>query len=260
MVTVTSHAAGHTAAARRAQSAPGESHMASRSHRTPSHRIAIALAASVVLLSPIATACGGKQLADVGKTSSFEEKGLTSKAGESGLKDAGTPQRGGTITYGLEADTGGGFCLPEGQLAIAGMMVVRAVYDTLTVPNEKGDYVPYLAKKITHNEDYTAWDIQIRPNVRFSDGTKLTAKVVKNNLDAYRGKYPTRKPLLFLFVFQNIKATAVVNSSTVRVTHIKPWVAFPAYLYSSSRLGMMGQRQLDDKKTCDRRLIGTGPF
>ena len=37
-------------------------------------------------------------------------------------------------------------------------------------------------------------------------------------------------------------------------------MAFPAFLYSSSRFGIMAQAQLDDDKTCDRELIGTGPF
>ena len=71
------------------------------------------------------------------------------QAGESGLADAGKPKRGGKLIYGLEAETGGGYCLAEGQLAISGIMVARAFYDTLTVPNDKGEYVPYLAKTVT---------------------------------------------------------------------------------------------------------------
>src|SRR5699024_5454909 len=38
-----------------------------------------------------------------------------------------------------------------------------------------------------------------------------------------------------------------------------PWVAFPAFLYSSSRVGIMAQAQLDDDN-CSTNLIGTGPF
>ena len=40
----------------------------------------------------------------------------------------------------------------------------------------------------------------------------------------------------------------------------KPWVAFPAYMWSSGRLGIMAQAQLDDKNTCPTKPIGTGPF
>ncbi|HWJ98750.1 MAG TPA: ABC transporter substrate-binding protein, partial [Acidimicrobiales bacterium] len=48
---------------------------------------------------------------------------------------------------------------------------------------------------------------------------------------------------------------------TVRVTTKKPWVAFPAVLYASGRLGIMAQKQLDmDKADCATHPIGTGPF
>ena len=43
----------------------------------------------------------------------------------------------------------------------------------------------------------TLWTIKLRPNILFSDGSKLDAQVVKDNLDAYRGKYPGRAPLLY---------------------------------------------------------------
>jgi peptide/nickel transport system substrate-binding protein len=217
------------------------------------------LAVGLLALSLIAASCGGSKAGD-SKKSSLDSAGLTSKDGESGLSDAGKPKRGGTLIYGMEAESTGGFCLPEGQLAISGMLVVRAVYDTLTVPNAEGDYVPYLAKDITHNDDYTSWTIKLREGVKFHDGSDLDATVVKNNIDAYRGKYKGRNPLLFLFVLANIKDTKVVDDLTVQVDMTKPWVAFPAYLYSSSRMGIMGQSQLDDPKTCDRKLVGTGPF
>ncbi len=220
------------------------------------------LAKSVVALmaiSLLAASCGGKKLADKGGNNGKASPKLSSK-GESGLADAGKPVRGGKLIYGLEAETGGGYCLAEAQLAISGIMVARAFYDTLTVPNDKGDYKPYLAKSVDHDATYKTWTIKLRDGVKFHDGTPLNAKVVKNNLDAYRGKYPGRAPLLFLFVLTNLASVTTQGDMTVVVKTTKPWVAFPAYLYSSGRLGMMAQSQLDDKKTCDRKLVGTGPF
>ena len=52
----------------------------------------------------------------------------------------GDPVRGGSLTYGIEAETGDGWCLQESQLAISGIVVARAIYDTLTVPNAEGEY------------------------------------------------------------------------------------------------------------------------
>src|SRR5581483_9178820 len=42
---------------------------------------------------------------------------------------AATPRRGGSVTWGLEAETTGGYCLPSAQLAVSGIMVVNAIYD-----------------------------------------------------------------------------------------------------------------------------------
>lgn len=202
--------------------------------------------AAIVGAALVVAACGG------GKSS-----------GGGGSDDGGStgkPVAGGDLVYGLEAENNGGWCLPEGQLAISGIQVARAVYDTLTAPNADDKYVPYLAESVTSDAGYQNWTIKLRPNIKFHDGSALNATVVKNNLDAFRGKYPARKPLLFIFVLQNIKDVTVVDDLTVNVSTNTPWPSFPAFLHSSGRLGMMGQAQLDDPTTCDRNLIGTGPF
>ena len=98
----------------------------------------------------------------------------------------------------------GGWCLPEAQLAISGIQVARAIYDTLTAPDENGEIKPFLAESVEPNADNTAWTIKLRDGIKFHDGTALDATVVKNNLDAYRGAYPARQPLLFVFMFQDI--------------------------------------------------------
>ncbi len=170
--------------------------------------------------------------------------------------------RGGSVRYGIEAETDDGWCVQEGQLAISGILVARAIYDTLTVPNSEGEYVPYLAEAVEPNEDYTQWTITVREGVTFHDGTPLTAEVLKNNLDAYRGAEGdhARSPLLFLFVLQNIESVEVSGERDVVVTTSVPWVAFPSFLYSSGRFGISAQAQLDDTESCNTNLIGTGPF
>lgn len=184
---------------------------------------------------------------------------LDADSGESGLDDAGSPHRGGDLVYGLESETTGGYCLPSAQLAASGMTVARAIYDPLTAPDAAGGYVPYLARSITHDDDYRTWTITIRPGIRFHDGSALTAEVVKNNLDAFRGAYPARDSQLFALALDNIEAVTVTAPDTVEVTTEVPWVAFPSYL-GGARLGMMAQAQLDDPTTCARKPIGTGPF
>jgi peptide/nickel transport system substrate-binding protein len=205
-------------------------------------------AAAVLALALVAAACGGGGDDDSG--------GGTAGGGE----DAGTPTPGGRVVYGLEAETTDGWCLPEAQLAIGGIMVAQSIYDTLTRPNADGEIEPWLAEEVTPNEDSTQWTITLREGITFHDGSELTAEVVKNNLDAYRGQYPTRSPQLFIFVFAPIDTVEVVDPLNVQVNMKQPWVSFDAMLHGSGRVGMMAQAQLDDERTCASNLIGTGPF
>ena len=233
-------------------------------HARPATRRRRDALAGLLVVGLLAAGCGGASESSSptsdGPGGGLADQGLNVEAGESGLEEAGDPVRGGKLIYGLEADSNSGFCLSEGQLAISGMMVVRAVYDTLTVPNAEGGYSPYLAESVEPNDDFTAWTITLREGITFHDGSDLTAEVVKNNIDAYRGVYPGRSSLLGAFVLKNIADTRVVDDLTVEVTTTVPWVAFPAFLYGSSRFGIMAQAQLDDPETCSRELIGTGPF
>lgn len=182
-------------------------------------------------------------------------------ATESGFPSDPKPTRGGQLVYGLEAESSGGYCLPEAQLAISGMQVARAFYDPLVVPDDKGGYAPYLAKSIAHDADYTTWTITLRGGITFHDGSKLDATVVKNNLDAFRNAYPGRTSLLFAEVFKNVDRIDVVNELTLRIEMKAPWVAFPASLWGAGRVGMVAQKQLDASATeCQKTPIGTGPF
>jgi peptide/nickel transport system substrate-binding protein len=201
----------------------------------------VALGAGLALF---AAACGGGGGGGGGGTGA--QKGVP--------KDTGRPVQGGSVTYGLEAETLGGFCPPTAQLAAGGIQVFQALFDTLTIPNDKGEYVPYLARSIEHNADYTQWTIVLRDGITFHNGSPFNADAVKLNLDRFR------RGTLFQFVFPDVTDISVVDPMTVRVTTGRPWVAFPSALWSTGRLGMAAPEQLNDESTCSRNPIGTGPF
>jgi peptide/nickel transport system substrate-binding protein len=203
--------------------------------------------ALVLVLLLVAAACGS------------DEKKEGGPATPTTTGDVGKPVPGGEITYALEAGTSGGFCLAEAQLAIAGIQVARALYDTLTAPDANGEIQPYLAQSVTANAAATEFTIKLRSGIKFHDGSALTAQVVKNNIDAWRGSYKGRSPLLFVFVMQDVAGVEVVDPLTVKVTTKRPWPAFPWFLWASGRLGIMGQKQLDSER-CNREVVGTGPF
>jgi peptide/nickel transport system substrate-binding protein len=213
----------------------------------------VILVAVLGALSLVA-ACGG----DGGDSSGSGDGG--SSGGVTDGQGGGAPVQGGTVVYGLEAENDQGWCLPEVALPMSGIQVARTIYDTLTAPNEDGEFVPFLAKSVTPNATFDSWDIELREGVKFHDGTDLTAEVVKNNLDAFRGLYPGRTALIASFVLGNIASVEVTGALSVRVTTKTPWQALPSVLYYSGRAGVMAQAQLDNAESCDRELIGTGPF
>ena len=200
----------------------------------------------------IASACGGSS--GKGGTPATNAGPPTTKGITDGSKSDATPVRGGSLVYGLEADTSGGFCLYKAQLAIGGIQVARAIYDTLTMPGGDGQIHPYLAKSVIGTKNNTVWTIKLRPGIKFHDGSPLNAQVVKDNLDHYR-----KDNQLFVFVFADVSAVDVVDPLTVRVTTSVPWSAFPWFLWSSSRLGIMAEAQMQSPD-CNTKLIGTGPF
>ncbi|CAB4964100.1 unannotated protein [freshwater metagenome] len=166
---------------------------------------------------------------------------------------ASTPKPSGSIVYSVSGKTTQ-FCLPRAQMGVSGIMVTQSMYDTLTVPNDKGQYIPYLAKSVTPNATFDKWTIGLRPGVKFHDGTPVDAAAIKANIDAWR------KGLLLAFMFSPVSDVAVADPLTVVVTIKQSWVAFPAYLFSAGRTGIAAPAQINDPKTCETNLIGSGPF
>ena len=166
----------------------------------------------------------------------------------------GRPKLGGSIVYGLEAESPTGWCLPTAQLSASGIEVASALYDTLTAPNDGGDFVPYLAQSLEPGADYTTWTIVLRGGIRFHNGEPLTADAVKQNLDAYRSGP------LFGAVLADVTDVRVTGPLAVEVRTRVPWVAFPAALWSNGRMGIVAPEQLANQETCPRDAIGTGPF
>ncbi len=182
------------------------------------------------------------------------------RAGSTASRASAAPKQGGTVDFGLEAETSGGFCLPDATLAASGLQVVNAIYDTLVTINAKGQYVPYLAKAVEPNADYTQWTITLRPGVQFHDGTPLDAEALKLNLDTYRGKNPIIVPRLNVFIWSPVASVDVTGPLSVVVTTKVPWVAFPALLSARGSVGIVAPAQLTSREACATNMIGTGPF
>jgi peptide/nickel transport system substrate-binding protein len=162
-----------------------------------------------------------------------------------------TPTRGGVLRYGIDGD-GTGFHPVYNTCAQACQTMEKAIFDPLAALNAASDVVPYLAKSIKANSDYTVWTIVVRPGVKFTNGEVLDGKAVASNLIAY-----TKSPVL-ADGFAEVDKVEQTGKMTVRLTLKSPNVRFNEKLTGAGGL-MMAPSQLADKDAA-LHPIGTGPF
>jgi peptide/nickel transport system substrate-binding protein len=200
--------------------------------------LAIAGAGAPALLS----ACGGS-------TSPKTSSTATTTPGVS----TATPQRGGTAIIGVSSEIDG-FLPSQSHFDATGIVYANAVFDTLTSVAADGSIRPYLASSVTPNADMTQWTVALRPNVRFHDGTPLTADVVMQNFQKIKTSALTAQAVAA------ISGATTSGDLTVIYTTDEPLVAFPAYL--ATQVGyIIALAQLNNPTSAAQTMpIGTGPF
>ncbi|MFE9438012.1 ABC transporter substrate-binding protein [Streptomyces sp. NPDC006602] len=180
-----------------------------------------------------------------------------SGGGDSG-SGTGQPKSGGTLSFAVGSDAG---CVDPQQVASNETIYsVRQIVDSLTDQDPKtGKIVPWLAKSWDISSDATTFTFHLRSGVTFSDGSKLTAQVVKDNFDAV----PELGALGTLAegYLSGVKSTTVVDPLTVKVTFSQPNAQF---LQATSTHSLGIESSASVKKTpqqkCSDGVIGSGPF
>jgi peptide/nickel transport system substrate-binding protein len=143
--------------------------------------------------------------------------------------------------------------------------VIKRMFEGLTA-QELGTYkiIPGLAQSWDISKDGLTYTFHLRPNVKFHDGTPLTAEAVKFCFDRQlndqgpfyaTGTYPYVKGFL-----GNVAGVEVVNPTTVQIrlkTPLTPFLQYLAhhslYIYSPEALKKWG-------KDVVKHPVGTGPF
>jgi peptide/nickel transport system substrate-binding protein len=143
--------------------------------------------------------------------------------------------------------------------------VIKRLFEGLTA-QELGTYkiIPGLAQSWDISKDGLTYTFRLRPNVKFHDGTPLTADAVKFCFDRQlndqgpfyaTGIYPYVKGFL-----GNVAGVEVVNPTTVQIRLKAPLTPFLQYLahhslyiYSPEALKKWG-------KDVVKHPVGTGPF
>ncbi len=179
-------------------------------------------------------------------------------AGGSGA--AGPPKSGGTLTVAL-----GGDPVSIYPRAVTPLVreVARPIVDSLlALDPATRQPVPWLAESVKANADATEFTFTLRQGVTFSDGTPLTAKIVKDNFDdviTNRAASVGSTPLSLLDQ-GGYKGTSTPDERTVVQRFAKPYPTWPLWV-TNPGFGILAPKTLA-LPMADRfdKVIGTGPF
>lgn len=193
--------------------------------------------------------------------------GLLALAGGSGLLAAcggtstggtgstgGTPNRAATVSI---ANASGALALDPRVGADEGTFLVKKhVFSTVTKVNPvSGVVTPLLAAELPSKIDDHTWQVKLKPNVKFQDGSAMTASDLAFTLNSMNSKSLNS---LYAAIFGAWKATAK-DSTTVILTLEKPFAAVPARLGILAVVPQKVVEKIGDK-AFGLHPVGTGPF
>ncbi|WP_225144516.1 MULTISPECIES: ABC transporter substrate-binding protein [unclassified Bradyrhizobium] len=101
---------------------------------------------------------------------------------------AGSVKRGCVIRYGHFQEPA---CLFGGW--VQQWYLQRQYSDNLVARNEDGKILPWLAESWTISEDKKVYTFEIKPNVKFTDGTALDAQAIADNINGWLSNDPDRR-------------------------------------------------------------------
>ena len=183
--------------------------------------------------------------------SSGSDSGAPSNPNERAPKDPANPVQGGTLVYGLEADTTNPWAPYNCSSATSGRDVLKTVSDALFTEDKEGKPVPLLLESVDHNADYTEWTMHVRDGITFTDGTPLDGAAVKFNIDTCLASPLTAT------AFAQIDHTTATGQDVTLITK-SPWVSLPtrfldygtcSFMFSAKWLGSLANVPQRDQKT-----------
>ena len=170
--------------------------------------------------------------------------------------------RGGELRYGRYADSL--FLDPVLNDANLDIWVLTNLYDTLLQPTEDGTGVqPGLATEVTPSADGLTYTVTLRPDIKFADGSPITAGDVKWSLD--RARNPDNG--IWSFTLESI-ASIEAGDGEVVITLARPDATLRAAL-ATFNSGIMsqalfeaapGETDAEKAEAFAEKPVGSGPF
>ncbi|WP_280418499.1 ABC transporter substrate-binding protein [Nocardia carnea] len=146
-----------------------------------------------------------------------------------------------------------------GNQWVINAMLGNALYGTLMVNNPESGKIDYtMATGFATHDGGTTFDLTLRPDLRFTDGTPLDAAAVKYNWDRFPDPANGSSYAEDAAV---IAATEVVNPTTLRVRMHHPVPHFAYTIVESSMNWIASPQALQAGRAAfDRNPVGAGPF
>ncbi|MCG8500125.1 MAG: peptide ABC transporter substrate-binding protein [Firmicutes bacterium] len=193
--------------------------------------------------------CGACACEQTGQVS----EGETQPQEEEKAEDTG-PVRGGTLTLqSYNADT----LHPLLTKSNSNIQVLGLIYDSLITFDDQLNVVPGLAESWQVSDDGMTWTFQLRKDVKWHDGTGLTANDVDFTFKAINDK---RYDSVYQYNTQSVTRFEVVDEYTFRVVLNRPYGGFIRMMY----FPVLPKHQLQglEIKSVDQdfKPIGTGPY
>jgi peptide/nickel transport system substrate-binding protein len=208
----------------------------------------------VAVLALAAAACTTEaEPASSGAAGTSTDGSATAGRADLTLEDgAATPRSGGSAVFGLAAETDG-WNPATSRWSASGYIVGFSLFDPLMAYDEDLVPQPYLARSMTADPTFTTWTIELRPGVRFHDGTAVDAAAVVTNLEAQLGSGLTAQTMSF------VESVTAVDPTHVEVAMNRPWSGFPNMV--TSQVGAIAApAMLAAGPEGTRNPVGSGPF
>ncbi|MBS1882972.1 MAG: ABC transporter substrate-binding protein [Actinobacteria bacterium] len=143
---------------------------------------------------------------------------------------------------------------PDSMVLINDWMVSGLYAATLTQYGEGHQGKPELAEKLVPNANYTRWTVTLKPGIKFSDGSPITAADVKASLERVKKEFGIG--LLFI---PNMKSVSTSGRRTAVISFSSPEPNFPAAV-STPSLAIFPAAGLKKGESFFSQPVGAGPY
>ncbi|WP_439360260.1 ABC transporter substrate-binding protein [Bradyrhizobium sp. DASA03007] len=169
---------------------------------------------------------------------------------------AGNVKRGGVIRYGHFQEPA---CLFGGW--VQQWYLQRQYSDNLVARSEDGKIVPWLAEAWTISDDKKVYTFEIKPNVKFTDGTPLDAQAVADNINGWLSNDPDlRNPTAAPYLSDSFESARAIAPLRLQITLKAPFQPL-LNVFAQSSQGILSPSALKRGLgvNCENP-VGSGPF